>query len=92
MIKADLLKLEHLVIAEEKPNYFVHLHTEEGYYLTDWNKEDIKQFHASVCYYMPIKDEYNEFYIITKEEYDNYSKEQREVIEKEMEDMKNKNR
>lgn len=88
MTKKDLLNLEHLKIAEEKQGYFVHVHCEDGWYLTDWNKEDIKDFHASVCMYLPIRDTYNDYYIINIDTYNHYMEKQREELEKEREENK----
>lgn len=86
MTKKELLNLEHLKIAEEKQGYFVHVHCEDGWYLTDWNKEDIKEFHASVCMYLPIRDKYNNYYLITLEDYNRLMNEQRIALEKEREE------
>lgn len=86
MTKKELLNLEHLKIAEEKKDYFVHVHCEDGWYLTDWNKEDIKEFHASVCMYLPIRDKYNNYYLITLEDYNRLMNEQRIALEKEREE------
>ena len=43
MLKEELLKLDNLSIAEEKPGYFVHIHTKDGYILTSWDGKDIKE-------------------------------------------------
>lgn len=68
MKRQELLNLEHLSIAEVKK--FVHIHTEEGYFMTSWtDKKDIKEYAGSVCYYMPIRDEYEDYRIITSEEH-----------------------
>jgi hypothetical protein len=68
MTKQELLSLDHLSIAEVKK--FVHIHTEEGYFMTSWTDEkDIKEYAGSVCYYMPIRDEYEDYRIITLEEH-----------------------
>lgn len=90
MTQKELLSLENLKIAEVKPGYFLHVHTNEGFYLTDWNKEDIKQFHASVCMYAPIRDTYNDYYIIDQSEYDQLKEEQQKAFEEEMKERENK--
>lgn len=91
MTKKELLNLEHLKIAEEKQGYFVHVHCEDGWYLTDWNKEDIKEFHASVCMYLPIRDNYNEYYIIPLDEYNVLMELQKEALRRELEQNNNSN-
>lgn len=86
MTKKELLNLKNLKIAEEKKDYFVHVHCEDGWYVTDWNKDDIKEFHASVCMYLPIRETYNDYYTIEVDEYNRLSNEQRIVLEKEREE------
>lgn len=68
MKKQELMSLEHLKISEEKES-FVHIHLEEGYKLTPWKDgDDILEYYASECFYFPIKDEYDDFRVITEEE------------------------
>lgn len=67
MTQKELLSLEHLKIAEVKT--FVHIHTEDGWVLTDWNTgDDIKNYWSSVCMYTPIKDQYPDYRVITADE------------------------
>lgn len=68
MTREELLNLDHLAIAEVTK--FVHIHTEEGYFMTEWVEgQDIKEYSGSVCYYMPIRDTYADYRIITAEEH-----------------------
>ena len=91
MTQKELLSLEHLKIAEVKPGYFLHVHAEDGFYMTDWKEgDDIKKFNGSVCIYAPIRDEYKDYRIITADEFKELEKQQREAIEKEMEEERNK--
>lgn len=85
MTQKELLSLEHLKIAEVKPGYFLHVHCEDGFYLTSWDGkvDDIKEFTACVCMYAPIRDEYDNYRIITSEEYSILEKQHREAIEAE---------
>ena len=67
MTRQEVLSLPNLAIAEVTK--FVHLHAAEGYVITEWMEgNDIKEYSGSNCYYMPIKDEYQEFRVITFEE------------------------
>lgn len=86
MTQEQILKMEHLSIAEVKPGKFVHVHAEEGYRITSWGEdEDIKNYSGSICMYMPIRDSYDDDYrTITVEEHDELERLQREAIEKEM--------
>ena len=52
-------------------------------------KKDIKNFHASVCWYFPIKDEYNDFYVINSFNYERYMEEQKAAVEKEVNEKNN---
>ena len=75
MTREELLKLEHLAIAEVTK--FVHIHTEEGFYMTEWKEgQDIKEYSGSVCYYMPIRDTYADYRVITAEEHNELMKQQ----------------
>lgn len=68
MTKEQLTTLEHVVVRETKD--FIHLHTEEGYYITEYRDgTEIKDFCASECYYMPHMEEYPDFRVIDTEEY-----------------------
>lgn len=73
MTKQELLNLEHLSIAEE--TVFVHVHTEEGFIITDYKEGDeITNYSGSECMYMPIKDEYVDYRIITVEEHKEFER------------------
>lgn len=86
MTQEQLLKMEHLKIAEVKPGMFVHIHAEEGYIITPWGEhEDIKEYSGSTCMWMPIRDSYDDDYrTITQAEHEELERRQREVIENEM--------
>jgi hypothetical protein len=86
MTQEQLLKMEHLKIAEVKPGMFVHIHAEEGYIITPWGEhEDIKEYSGSTCMWMPIRDSYDDDYrTITQAEHEEFERRQREVIENEM--------
>lgn len=79
MTQKELLNLEHLSIAEVKK--FVHIHTEEGYIMTSWNDgDDVKEYAGSVCYYMPIRNEYEDYRIITLKEHNDLENQRDEAI------------
>lgn len=86
MTQEQLLKMEHLKIAEVKPGMFVHIHAEDGYVITPWGEyEDIKEYSGSTCMWMPIRDSYDDDYrTITQAEHEELERRQREVIENEM--------
>lgn len=86
MTQEQILKMEHLKVAEVRPNMFVHVHAEDGYIITSWGEhEDIKDYAGSVCMYMPIRDRYDDDYrTITVAEHEEFERRQREAIEAEM--------
>ena len=86
MTQEQLLKMEHLKVAEVKPGMFVHVHAEDGYVITPWGEhEDIKEYSGAVCMWMPIRDSYDDDYrTITVTEHEEFERRQREVIEAEM--------
>ena len=85
MTQEQLLKMEHLKIAEVKPGMFVHIHAEDGYIITPWGEhEDIKDYSGSTCMWMPIRDSYDDDYrTITQAEHEEFERRQREVLERE---------
>jgi len=84
MKKEDLLKLDHLKIAEETPKY-LHIHCEDGFKATSWKEGDeLKDFNCFRCAYMPVRDEYPDYHIITEEKAKELEDKQHEEIEKEM--------
>ena len=91
MTRQELLSMDHLAIAEVTK--FVHIHTEEGYIMTEWNDGmDIKEYNGSVCYYMPIRDEYTDYRVITLAEHEELEKQRDIAIEEEnkrLEDERN---
>ena len=93
MTQENLLKMDHLKIAEVKPNMFVHIHAEDGYVITAWGEnEDIKNYSGSICMWMPIRDNYDDDYrTITVAEHEELDARQRAAFEAEMEAERNKN-
>ena len=87
MTQSQILNLEHLKIAEVKPNMFVHIHAEDGFIITSWKEgDDIRDYSGSVCMYMPIADNYSDDYrMITITEHDELLLRQREIFENENE-------
>lgn len=68
MTKEQLMTLEHVEVRETKD--FIHLHTDEGYYITEWQGgDDITDFNASECWYIPLMEEYPNFRVLNAEEY-----------------------
>ena len=92
MTQEQILKMEHLKIAEVRPNMFVHIHAEDGYRITSWGEqEDIKTYSGSVCMYMPIRDNYDDDYrTITEAEHNELEAKAIEAIEAEMREMNNR--
>lgn len=85
MTQQEILKLENLKVAEIKPNMFLHIHSNDGYVITSWFEgDDIKNYSGSICYYMPIMDNYDDNYrVITSDEHERLEQLQREAFEKE---------
>lgn len=88
MTQEQVLKLEHLKVAEVRPGMFVHIHAEDDYRITSWKEtDDIKEYSASICLYMPIYDTYAEEYrTISFEEHNALEERARIAIETEIND------
>ena len=89
MTQKELLSLEHLKIAEVKEGYFLHVHTEDGYFLTSWKEGDnVKNYSGAICIYAPIMDNYPDYRIIRSDEHKNLENQKEELEKKEYEDWK----
>lgn len=59
MTKEQILKLDNLSVAEERPGMFVHIHAKEGFVITNWNEgDDIMNYTSGACMWLPIMDNY----------------------------------
>lgn len=88
MTRQELLSLDHLAIAVVTK--FVHIHTEDGYMMTDWVEgNDIKQYSGSNCYYMPIQEVYPDYRIITLAEHTELEKQREEAVELKNKEIEN---
>ena len=84
MTRDEILKMDHLKIAEVKPGMFVHVHAEDDYRITSFNPEtdDIKNYSGSICMFMPIRDSYDDDYrVITVAEHEEFERQAREANE-----------
>ena len=90
MTLEDLFKLPHLTTTE-KAEKWIHLHTEEGYYLTTYTEDkEIEEFDGYNCIYAPIQEEYPEYHIIDAEMYQKLYDEREIAIEKKNEENRMK--
>lgn len=82
MTKDEILALPNLSIAEET-QHFIHIHAVEGYTITPWNseKQDIRDFYESECYYFPKLNDFGNYKVITKAESDEYHRLQEIALE-----------
>jgi hypothetical protein len=85
MTKEQILGMDNLAVAEERPGMFVHIHAKEGFLITDWVEgDDIMNYTSSVCLFMPIRDSYtSEYRTITLDEDKMYQERLIVAIEKE---------
>lgn len=60
-----------IVEFNEKYN-FNHITAEEGMVITDWNKEDIKEYNSSKEMYCPVTVDLSRYYEISDEENADY--------------------
>ena len=70
MTKEELIKLPHLSTVKITDNY-LYIETEDGYYATDFDKENgnIGEYSDFTTMYAPLLEKYNEYYIITEDEH-----------------------
>lgn len=78
MTKDNLLKLEHTTSTVGK---YIAITAEEGYRITSWKEgEDIATFSSFTQSYLPIKDKYPDYRVITQEEADRLQAECDEAV------------
>lgn len=89
----DLQKIAALEVCEYTGNT-LHLHCKEGYFLTDFTGDDYLKYTDFFCTFLPIKEEYQNYQVITiKQHNDNLDKRKKaieEKIEKDRVELENK--
>lgn len=91
----ELTKIPQLAIVEYSGNS-VHLHAQEGYYLTKHTDEDYLNYNDFFCTFMPISkdDKYPDYQVITKEQHTENLAKKAQALElkrqMEIEEMENK--
>lgn len=71
--------MEHKIIVEEKEK-FLKVYCSEGCFITDWDREDIKNFNSFRVMYCPKTIDLSRYYCITEEENSELMKKQEEEI------------
>ena len=70
MTRQEILNLPHLRISQIVEGKFVHIHTEDGYFITTHQDgDDVKDYYGTECIYFPIREEYDYHRVITNEEH-----------------------
>lgn len=82
--------MAHSLIIDKNEEYnFLKVTCSEGHYLTNWDKKEIKEYHATKLMYCPINTNLGEYYCLTDAQHDEYIKQQEQAI-KEEEENRNK--
>ena len=81
--------MSHLIIEYNEKYNFNKITCPEGHYITNWNKEDIKEYTASTIMYTPVTFNIDEYYCISEDEHNGYMNRQREILEKEEKNIMN---
>lgn len=89
----DLQKIAELEVCEYTGNT-LHLHCKEGYFLTDFIDEDYKEYNDFFCTFLPIKEEYPNYQVLTIEQHNENLEKRTQAIKDEqlrmIEEEKNK--
>lgn len=72
---------EHLII--ENREKFMVVTCSEGHYITNWDKEDVRNYTSAKTMYCPLGYDISEYYCMTEEEHNRLMEQQREILEKE---------
>ena len=81
--------MSHLIIEYNEKYNFNKITCPEGHYITDWDKQDIKQYTASTIMYAPTNVNLDNYYCITVAEHSEYMDKQLEELTKEEHEREN---
>lgn len=73
--------MEHLKVEINEQYNFKVVTCTEGHHITDWDKQDIKEFTSSTVMYCPLNYDLNNYYCVTDEEYETLMEQHRIAIE-----------
>lgn len=79
----DLQKITELEVCEYTGNT-LHIHCKEGFYLTDFTGDDF------FCAFLPIKEEYPDYQVITKLQHDENLEKKKEALRKRRKELEEK--
>ena len=80
----DLQKIAELEVCEYTGNT-LHLHCKEGFYLTDFTGEDYLKYADFFCTFLPIKEEYQNYQVVTVEQHNDNLEKRNQAIKDKME-------
>lgn len=80
----DLQKIEALEVCEYTGNT-LHLHCKQGYYLTEFTGDDYLKYTDFFCAFLPIKEEYQNYQVITVEQHNDNLEKRNQAIKDKME-------
>ena len=80
----DLQKIEVLEVCEYTGNT-LHLHCKEGYFLTDFTGDDYLKYTDFFCTFLPIKEEYQNYQVVTVEQHNDNLEKRNQAIKDKME-------
>lgn len=81
--------MSHLIIEYNEKYNFNKITCPEGHYITDWDKQDIKEYTASTIMYAPTNVNLDNYYCITVDEHSEYMDKQLEVLKQEEQEREN---
>lgn len=80
----DLQKIEALEVCEYTGNT-LHLHCKQGYYLTEFTGDDYLKYTDFFCTFLPIKEEYQNYQVVTLEQHNDNLEKRNQAIKDKME-------
>lgn len=78
----DLQKIAELEVCEYTGNT-LHLHCKQGYYLTEFTGDDYLKYTDFFCTFLPIKEEYPNYHVITIEQHNDNLEKRKKAIKDE---------
>lgn len=72
---------KHLLGKTNDEYKFLKVTCKEGHYITNWDKEDILEYHSAKIMYTPLNADLSKYYCVTEEENAQYNEDREKAEE-----------
>lgn len=83
--------MNELIIEKNEKYNFLTISCEQGHYITNWDKQDIKEFTSAKKIFCPANTDTSQYYCVTEEEYNELMELQEKAMREEEEKRNQEN-